>query len=234
MRLAAFSIARLFLVMLLVGLAASSAHASSAAVYNPKTQQITTLNRTDPLQSPRYESASDVLKRRMLDRKNKVVGSIRDIIINENGNISYIDVDFDRMKLGRPVFVNYASFNVKAASNGYAMAFDAKEIENLYPSLLAEIETAAGKEDTYSLSKMKGLEVWTASGRRIGTVSDVLFGSEGRRAELLYVTLTTGNLRGAGVGIPFGEADYTEVSAKRRVTIADDTAEAVLLVAKEK
>lgn len=59
-----------------------------AAVYNPKTQQITSLNRIDPLQNPQYESASDILKRRMLDRKNKVVGSIRDIVINENGNIA--------------------------------------------------------------------------------------------------------------------------------------------------
>lgn len=232
MRLAAFSIARLFIVTLLVCFAATSAHAA-AAVYNPKTQQITTLNRIDPLQNPQYESASDILKRRMLDRKNRVVGSIRDIVINENGNIAYIDVDFDRMKLGRPVFVNYGSFNVKAVANGYSMAFDAKEIENLYPSMLAEIETAAGEEDTYALSKMKGLELWTASGRRIGTVSDVLFGSEGRRAELLYVSLTTGNLRGAGVAIPFGQADYSELSTKRRVTLPDDTAEAVLLFAEE-
>lgn len=232
MRLAAFSITRLFIVTLLVCFAATSAHAA-AAVYNPKTQQITTLNRIDPLQNPQYESASDILKRRMLDRKNRVVGSIRDIVINENGNIAYIDVDFDRMKLGRPVFVNYGSFNVKAVANGYSMAFDAKEIENLYPSMLAEIETAAGEEDTYALSKMKGLELWTASGRRIGTVSDVLFGSEGRRAELLYVSLTTGNLRGAGVAIPFGQADYSELSTKRRVTLPDDTAEAVLLFAEE-
>jgi sporulation protein YlmC with PRC-barrel domain len=232
MRLAAFSIPRLFIVTLLVCFAATSAHAA-AAVYNPKTQQITTLNRIDPLQNPQYESASDILKRRMLDRKNRVVGSIRDIVINENGNIAYIDVDFDRMKLGRPVFVNYGSFNVKAVANGYSMAFDAKEIENLYPSMLAEIETAAGEEDTYALSKMKGLELWTASGRRIGTVSDVLFGSEGRRAELLYVSLTTGNLRGAGVAIPFGQADYSGLSTKRRVTLPDDTAEAVLLFAEE-
>lgn len=62
-------------------------------------------------------------------------------------------MSIDRMKLGRPVFVNYGSFNVKTVANGYAMAFDAKEIENLYPSMLAEIETAAGEEDTYALSK---------------------------------------------------------------------------------
>lgn len=232
MRLAAFSIARLLVITLLVCFAATSAHAGDAAIFNPKSQQITTLNRTDVRQSPRYENAADILKRRMLDRKNKVVGSIRDIVINENGNISYIDVDFDRLKLGRPVFVNYGSFNVKAASNGYAMAFDAKEIEELYPNMLAEIETAAGEEDTYSLSKMKGLEVWTASGRRIGTVSDVLFGSEGQRAELLYISLSTGNMRGEGVAIPFGEADYSQVSTQRRVTLADDTAEAVLMAGK--
>ncbi len=226
-----FAIFRFFCVSALFLLLAVPAIAA-APVYNPKIQEIAALNRIDPLQNPQYEQITDVLKRRMLDRKSKVVGSIRDLVLKDSGSIAYIDVDFDRMKLGRPVFVNYGTFNVRAVSNGYAMTFDSKEIEELYPTLLADIETAAGDDAALSLKKMKGLEVWTASGRKIGTVSDVLFGAEGQRAELLYVSLTTGNLRGKGVGIPFGKADYDQSSSHRRVIVPDDFAEAMINFAK--
>lgn len=217
---------RMFCVLVVILLLAAPAFAGAAA-FNPMTQELAALNRIDPLQDPKYEHAAEVLKRRMLDRKNRVVGSVRDIVLNDNGGISYLDVDFDRMKLGRPVFVSYSTFQVDTVSNGYAMSFDSKEIEEIYPTLLAGIETAAGEDDLYSLKKMKGLEVWTESGRRIGNVSDVLFGSGGQRAELLYVTLSSGNLRGKGIGIPFGQAEYEKSITERRVTVSDDLAVAM-------
>lgn len=219
-------------LVLAVFLLATSPVIAAPPAYNPRTQEIAAINRINPLQNPEYEQIADVLKRRMLDRKNKVVGSVRDIVLSGNGSIAYMDVDFDRMNLGRPVFVNYGTFNMKAVTNGYAMTFNAREIEELYPALLADIETAAGEDDALSLKKMKGLEVWTASGRKIGTVDDVLFGAEGQRAELLYINLTTGNLRGKGVAIPFGKADYTQSVSQRRVTVPDDFAEAMTAYAK--
>lgn len=221
-----------FALVLAVFLLAAFPVIAVPPAYNPRTQEIAAINRIDPLQNPEYEESQDLLKRRMLDRKNKVVGSVRDIVINGNGSIAYVDVDFDRMNLGRPVFVSYGTFNVKPVANGYAMTFDAKEIEELYPTLLAGIETAAGEDDAFSVKKMKGLEVWTASGRRIGTVNNVLFGAEGQRAELLYVSLSSGNLRGQGVAIPFGKADYDQVASQRRVTVPDDFAEAMIAFAK--
>jgi sporulation protein YlmC with PRC-barrel domain len=203
------------------------------ADYNPKTEIIAEINRAHPLQNPKYETATDILGRRMLDRKNKVVGSIKDIVLNQTGGIAFLDVDFDRMKLGRKVFVNYSTFNVKPVTNGYAMSFDSNEIEEIYPSLLADIESAAGDEDNVlSLSKVQGTEVWNASGERIGTVNNILFGSNGQRAEAVYITLTQGNLRGDGIAVPFSQVNFSEVAGKRRATVADDTAEAMIAFAR--
>jgi sporulation protein YlmC with PRC-barrel domain len=214
--------ALLFLVLCLMALPVS------AADYNPKTEVIAQTNRINALQNPKYDRAAEVLGRRILDRKSKVVGDVNDIILNENGNISYLDVEFDRLQLRNKVYVNYGTFNIRPTTNGYAMTFDANEIESVYPAMLADIESAAGEEDSYSLQKLQGMEVWTESGRKIGNISDVLFGADGQRAELIYVTLSSGNTRGDGLAIPYTDAGFDEVASKRRITVADTTADAMV------
>src|SRR5688572_2534806 len=126
MRIAAFS--TLFVMMILT----LPATALAAEGYNRKTQRVSELNRISPLQNPKYDRSADVLGRRVLDRKSKVVGSLQDIILNKNGNIAFLDVKFDRIQLPRAVFVNYSGFDMEPVSNGYAMKFDASEIETVY------------------------------------------------------------------------------------------------------
>lgn len=198
-----------------------------------RTELVTEMNRLKPLQNPKYVKAEEVLERRMLDRKNKVVGSVRDVILNDNGNISFLDVEFGKIQLSRPVFVNYGTMDIKPVSNGYVIGYDAKEIEDFYPTLLANIETAAGEEDSYALSKMKGMEIWTASGRRIGKVDDVLFTANGQRAEALYVGMTLPTMGGKAVAIPFGEADYSQASSARRIVVADTMGDAIISTAQD-
>ncbi len=225
MRFAALS----FICLAVTSLAATPA---LLADYNSQSEKISDMNRNNPLQSPQLDKSADILGRRMLDRKNKVVGSIQDIVLNENGNIAYLNVKFDRMQLSRPVFVNYSRFNVSTVSNGYAMTMNDDEIEALYPELLADIETAAGEDDTYSLRKLQGMKVSTLAGRDIGTIEDVLFGANGKRAEAIYVKMSSGNLRGKGVAIPFGEVDFANSAMTRQASITEDTARAMSDVAK--
>ncbi len=203
------------------------------ADYNPHMAAVTELNRIKPLQNPKYETMADILGRRMLDRKSKVVGAIQDVVLNGNGNIAFLDVKFDRMQLSRPVFVNYAGMNVRTVTDGYKLSFNSDEIEGIYPTMLADIETAAGDDDVHSLKKLKGMSVQTISGRDIGTIDDVLFASNGERAEAVYVTLSLGTLRGKGVAIPFREVDFANSAIMRQVKITEDMANAMIGAAKE-
>ena len=199
-----------------------------------KTQSgvVADLNRIDPLQNPRYDEGNDLLKRHILDRKNKVVGEVEDVVVNKNGNIAYLNVQFDRLQRSQPVFVNYFEYNVKPVTNGYALAFDSREVDEFYPALLAGIEAAAGDDEAFSLRKLQGLDVVTASGRRIGTVGDVLFAYNGQRAEALYIRLDVDTLRGKGVAVPFSDASYVEAAASRQISIPDNLADAAIAFAR--
>lgn len=212
----------------------SGAIAAESPAYNPRQEIIMDMNRIAAAQNPKFEKTEKILGRRILDRKNKVVGIVNDVVLNENGNISFLDVEFDRMQLSRSVLINYGTLNIEPVTNGYAMTFDSKEIEKLYPSLLADIETAAGDDEAYSLKKLAGMEVWTTGGRRIGKIDDVLFGSNGQRAEALYVGLSINTMHNKAVAMPFGDADFSKAIKLRRVVIPDDMADAMIAFAQGK
>jgi sporulation protein YlmC with PRC-barrel domain len=222
------------LVMLAFVITCIFALPATAASYSQKTEQIIAVNRMAPLQNPKYDRSEEILGRRMLDRKNKVVGDIEDVVLNEYGGIAFLDVKFDRIRLPRAVFVNYTGFDIQPVTNGYAMTFEASEIEGAYPQMLADIATAAGDEDTYSLKKLRGVSVKTSSGRIIGQVDDILFGGNGERAEAFYIGLTVGTLRGRSVAVPFGEVNLAKVASAREVTISDETADTLIDIAKDK
>ncbi len=201
----------------------------AADPYNTKIQTLSDLNRIAPLQRPEWDSTNDILGRKIIDNKMKVVGTAKDILLSPNGNIVSMNIDFDRLRLGAPIYVDYSTLNMRPTSNGYAMDFEAQQIADIYPSLLAEVATAAGTdEDTVSLDRLRGLEVWAEDGRRIGALNDVLFGGDGNRAEALYVSMTYGTLRGETIAIPFNQGKVREVSAQRRMYIPDDMADAMI------
>ncbi len=208
---------------------------ASPASYSRKAEQISAVNRMAPLQNPKYDRSEEILGRRVLDRKNKVVGDLRDVLLSPNGSIAFLDVNFDRIRLAQPVLVNYSGFSIEPVTNGYAMTFDAAEIEGVYPQMLAEIQTAAGEgAEIYSLKKLQGLTVKTESGRAIGRIDDVLFTGNGKRAEAFYVGLTAGTLRGRSVAVPFGEVNLANASSAREALVSDETADALIGIAKDR
>ena len=203
--------------------------------YSRKAEQISAVNRMAPLQNPKYDRSEEILGRRVLDRKSKVVGDLHDVLLNANGGIAFLDVNFDRIRLAQPALVNYSGFNIEPVTNGYAMTFDAAEIEGVYPQMLADIETASGAgAEIYSLKKLNGLTVRTESGRAIGKVDDVLFTGNGKRAEAFYVGLTAGTLRGRSVAVPFGELNLANAATAREAVISDETADTLIGIAKDK
>lgn len=204
------------------------------ASYSPHAEALAELNRIKPLQNPRYDTSKEILNRRILDRKNKVVGEVRDVILNDNGSISFLNIDFDRLNLAQSVPVNYGALKMEPVTDGYGMTFDSKEITDIYPTFLANIESAAGEEDVFALSKMNGMEVWNESGRRIGRVSDVLFAGNGARAEALYVAMDGGSFSGRAIAIPFSAPDFTQAATQRRLIVADEMADAMTTVAQNK
>ena len=197
-------------------------------------ERISEINHSNPLQNPSYDRSGKVLSRRVLDRKNKVVGHIEDVIIKSNGHIQFLNVELDRLKLGS-VYLNYKQMVIKSTSNAYSLAIKDREIKNLYPSLLAEMETAAGnRNELISVKNIIGASIRTENGRMIGVVNEILFSEKASRVKALYVTLKTGVLRGKHIAIPFGSSfSFNNTGQRKNIIIDNDMAKSVLQYAKE-
>lgn len=208
---------------------------AAADTYTNTLLTITDMNRIQPLQNPEYETSARISARRVTDSKNKVVGEVRDVILNKNGSISSLQIEFDRLGLGTPVYMDYSANRIDEISNGYALRFEDDQIEELYPSMLAGIETAAGEQqDTFSVQKLKGAAVMTKDGRKIGNVQEVLFNKRGRRAEALLLAMLIGGMRGETLAIPIGMTEIEPASGKVKATIENKQADAIIDYAKEK
>jgi len=168
------------------------------------------LNRVKPQQNPKYERARDILDRRVLDRRSRVIGEVRDVVVDRGGTVSSLLVVFNRLHLKQEVFLNYNDLSVKGGYDDYELALLREDVRDMYPQLLANIETAAGDDDLLSLRNVKGTWLYNAHGKKLGRITDVLFSSDGRRAEAIYAEIDYGSLRDVGVAIPFNAAMFRE------------------------
>jgi len=222
-------IAKILVALLLISLC--TAHQASAQT-NRALEQLSELNRINPLQNPEFDRSDKILKRKIIDRKNKVVGRVDDIIVNQNGTIASLKTDFDRLRLGSDINLNYRNLRIKTASNAYTLGMDSDEIVELFPQLLANIETASGSNDNaYSVEKLVGSSLRAKDGRRIGKVDSILFGANGGIVRAIYAELTYGTLRGETIAIPFRSANFKMERGRLIGTLDNQFADAVIEVA---
>lgn len=223
---------RFLSLSLLVGacmLPLSAAHAQGAT---QAIQQLSALNRINPMQNPAYDTADEVLNRKIVDRTNKVVGEIKDINIRENGTIDTIAVDFDRLALSGTVYLNFREMRMRTTDSSFELAMNSDEIENVYPELLSNIETASGGEDAvYSMKKLDGVNVSASDGRNLGKVKDILFSSRGNSVVALFVELTHGINRGETMAIPFRETTMKTKTGRLYAEVNEALADAMLEMA---
>lgn len=193
---------------------------------------INRVNRIRPEQSPRFERSKEIFSDRMIDSTNRVVGEVNDVIVDPNGAINMLDVEFNRLRLGTDkLAINYRELGIRPVSNGYKMNYTDDQITDLVPSLLAGVETASGEDaNTFSVRKTIGRKIENTDGQILGTVDDVLFDNLGGRAELLLVAMSYKSLRGKYVAIPFAEANYRE----RNITVSNEFGQAMLEYAKDR
>lgn len=223
---------KLFQILVFAIIAITVTPHTTMAQSNRALEQLSDLNRINPLQNPEFDRADKVLRRKIIDRKNKVVGRVQDIVINQNGTIASIKTDFDRLRLGDDLYLNYRTMNISPRSNGYTLGMDANEIEDFYPQLLANMDTASGDgDDTFSVDTLMGAVLYAQDGRKIGKVKNILFGNNGGIARAVFAELSYGIRRGKTIAIPLRNANFSTKNGRARGTIDNDFADAMLKVA---
>jgi len=206
--------------------------ANAFAQSNRALEQLSALNRIDPMQNPEFDSAEDIINRKIVDRKNKVIGTADDVIINQNGTIASIRTELDRLRLGSEINLNFRTLRIRTVSNAYALNMDSDEIAELYPQLLSNIETASGDNaNTFSTRELIGTTLRANDGRKLGKVGSILFSSNGGIASAVYAEMSYGTLRGETLAVPFRSIKFDSERGRLRGTIDNDLADAMISIA---
>lgn len=199
-------------------------------------ENLNTLNRIKPLQSPQFKKSAQILSSKIIDQQNKNVGKVEDVLVKANsGAVTSLQVDFDRLRLGQPVFLNYQEMKIGSVSNGYQLGLKGDELAEIYPELLANIETAAGtNNEILSVKSLIGQSVIGEDSRKIGEIQDVLFSKEGAKAEAVYVNVNSGIIRNVGVAIPIAALNISEFHGRVSATLPQDQADLLVEFAKKR
>ncbi len=199
-------------------------------------KEINDRNRIDPMQNPRYVSSDKVMKRHILDNASGVVGEVKDIIIDENGLVISLYVDFDRLRLAEPIYMNYKDLDAESVTSGYRLGMNKKEIEELYPSLLSSIETAAGEGEgvkKYSVRELIGSSVVTSDGDNIGNLEDILFDQEGSYVRGIYLNINYKTVRNKAIAVPLSVINFEPDNGRIHVMIKKKFADLIVKYAKD-
>lgn len=200
-----------------------------AQSYAAELAEISQFNVIDRYRHPDFERSADMLERNVLDSKNRIIGEVRNIILTRDGNVASIGVEFDRLRLRQEVSLDVLDLDIRSVSGGYRLAFRDDQVEEIYPDLLANIDTAAGSENLHSVKSIIGIALVAEDGRILGRVKDVIFHGQGRRAEALYVDLQMRGLRNDDpVNIPYSSAQVQERDGRLAAVISNAYADALV------
>ncbi len=220
-------------IAVISGLSVAYAIASEKqSIIEPKQLQktINDVNRMDPLQNPRYVSSAKIMKRHILDNSSGVVGEVNDIIIDNNGNVSSLFVDFDRLRMKEPTYMAYKDLDTEGVTSGYRLGIDKDQI----PSILSSIETAAGEDEKrYSVNELIGSSIITSDGDTIGKLEDILFDQEGSYVRSLYFKINYRTVRNKGIAVPLSVVNFDQDNGQMRILIDQKFADLIIKYAKE-
>jgi sporulation protein YlmC with PRC-barrel domain len=180
----------LFLTLAVVGgfVALSvQSHAQENIATAALVETLSTLNRNKPLQNPSYQADSRLLSRSILDQKNKVVGQVQDIIMDNTGAIEALEINFNRLRLGT-AYLNYRDMRFTQTSQGYQIGLDTPQLRSLFPEFPKAMPTEPQQGDmVFRLSRLSGAPIKLENNNTLGKVVAVLFNRAGTRAEALFI-----------------------------------------------
>ena len=219
-----------FIILALALCCSIGAHAQSMGQIKSY-ERLSAINKARPEQNRKHQSVRKVLDAKVLDKTNRVVGQVQDVVLDRSGGINMINVDFDRLRLGIGVLpINYGDLGVRPSNGSYKMSYSDDQLKEMLPSFLNDMSSASGEQvNNFTVSKIMGRDVYAQDGKKIGRVVDVLFDRNGSRAEFLFVNMSERSVRGEKVAIPFASPLYQN----QKIIVKNDMAAGMVQYAAE-
>lgn len=196
-------------------------------------KELRDMNRVKPLQDHRYKQLKDILDSRILDKTNRVIGTVEDVTFNVEGGVEAVVADLDRLQLGESIPLSLSDINVVSMSKGYRFDIAASEIEDLYPMLLANIATASGGDlQVLSVNGLIGGSISSDKFTNFAEVTDILFDTRATSVHAIFATVNYRTIRKKGIALPIEAFDFMQENGRMKIMIKEGLDDSLIDYAK--
>ncbi len=221
-----------YLVFVLLGLLlVSPAFAAEPPQKENYTATLLALNRTRPAQNPNFAMGKEILNRRLIDKNQRTLGKVEDIILNSDGKFASITTTVDTSGFRQEIGFDVASYIVDPTRDTFMVNMDKAQIKASLPKLLAEIETSAGDSAPITIDSLRKGEVRRADRSIVAQISDVMVNDRTKQVEALLVVIANGAHRGSTIAIPYEAWSLKREGDKAIVTVGNAEADTMILMA---
>jgi hypothetical protein len=166
--------------------------------------RLESFNSTNPAMSPAYEKPEQFLRRNVLDSAKRIVGTSRDLIIDESGNVQQLAVNVNRINgIGgnNVMYFDFGSVTRQRESHALQLPVQSDEIKTNMPQYLSP-SSGAGR-DRFALSRLRGAQLRYSNGELIARIREGLLSDSGNRLEALVLDDIRGGGASRKIAIPY-------------------------------
>lgn len=188
------------------------------------------LGQIDPRQNQQIQLASKVLAYKVLDQARRTIGTVEDLVINQDGEFQTLSVGVKAVGFRQSRDFSFMTTDIRLEDNVFSSNIDTKMLKDLPDNHVATIAPAAGPDEIMmSIKNLLDEPVRSAGGEVVGYIRDVIIPTAGREVQGLLIQLKSG---GKEVPIPFSMAEFQNMGGKVKITVPHDLAKLTMQYAR--
>lgn len=225
---------RLALIASLLTISFFISDRSSATEVTPEAYKaaLLALNKSPVTQNPDYSLGRQVVRRRLLDKNNRAIGKINDIILLPDGKFKSIEASITTAGFRENVGFNVESYVIDPTDSSFTIAMDKAQINQNMAQLMSDIETSSGPDAPLTLNSLRGANIVDPKGVAIAKIEDAVVNDKQGLVQALLVRMSAGKNRGSVMAIPYEAAEVRGSGSRIDLVLRDDQVLAVTSLSK--
>ena len=221
---------RVILVLLILILTPVIAHAEGMAK-DAYTATILDLNRVKPKQNPLFTPGSQILSARILDKNQRTIGKVENIILTPEGNFQTLLTTIDATGFRQQAAFDVGAYVTEPTPDSFTVAMDKTQIKQNAQEFISALPPAAGENGPFTLKSLQNGTIEKADGAVIARVTNALVSVKSSQVAALLVTISTGDHRGSELAIPYEAVSAKLIGSKAVLRVTDEQADIIQTMA---
>ncbi len=189
------------------------------------------LNKIRPEQSPNFVLGDTQLKGRVIDKNQRTMGRVNNIIVGPDGKYQTILTRTEESGFREEVAIDVATYISNQTPNTFTVSLDRDQLKNNMARLLAATSTAAGEDSPLTIANLQRGTIYKTGRKPVAGVSDVLVDAKNMQIVALIVKMTSGQNQRDPIAIPYEAMSVKRNGDKLELTITDAQADMIASMA---